>query len=458
MARISTYGITAPPLVGDKVIGTDVNGTPTDATKNFTVESIAALAGTEELVTLQQVLNAGNTATESINLTGNIALTGTLSANGGVGTTGQVLSSQGIGSPAQWVNIASLNPDIEQVLTVGNTATTEIILNGNATFNSTITAGGGGGAGTAGQLLSSTVTGVEWIDSSSFTPDLQAVLTAGSGSTLDINLGGTAIITSYGITLGVAGITLTGIFSANGSEGVAGQVLTSQGAGLSPQWAAAGGATPDLLAVLTAGDIALNGDITLSGTGSITIGTGASSFAGAVGINGGMRINSALRDTANSAGTAGQVLSSTVTGVAWAAAGGGTTLSTTTSISSAEILALNTTPKAIVAGVAAKHIVPIKIVAKYTFVTTAYTTINLGLIYLGAAANASTSYLFSDDVITGVASGTFLNSTDNVASNQTPKYNTAGGGDDLLFGWRNADPTLGDSTLEMTVIYSLVDA
>ena len=44
MSKISTY-TTVIPVVGDKVIGTDVGGTPADATKNFTVESIAALAG-----------------------------------------------------------------------------------------------------------------------------------------------------------------------------------------------------------------------------------------------------------------------------------------------------------------------------------------------------------------------------------------------------------------------------
>ena len=44
MSKINTYA-TVTPVAGDKVIGTDVGGTPADATKNFTVESIAALAG-----------------------------------------------------------------------------------------------------------------------------------------------------------------------------------------------------------------------------------------------------------------------------------------------------------------------------------------------------------------------------------------------------------------------------
>ena len=43
MSKISTYA-TVTPSASDKVIGTDVAGTPTDATKNFTAGSIAALA------------------------------------------------------------------------------------------------------------------------------------------------------------------------------------------------------------------------------------------------------------------------------------------------------------------------------------------------------------------------------------------------------------------------------
>ena len=105
MSKISTYS-TVTPAAGDKVIGTDVAGTPANATKNFRVEDIAALAGTQGLVNLSQVLSAGNTATDDINLTGNfigtgatisgnISATGSLSANTitttGLVSTGSVL-------------------------------------------------------------------------------------------------------------------------------------------------------------------------------------------------------------------------------------------------------------------------------------------------------------------------------------------------------------------------------
>ncbi len=39
MAKISTYATSTPALT-DKLIGSDADGTPTDATKNFTVESL----------------------------------------------------------------------------------------------------------------------------------------------------------------------------------------------------------------------------------------------------------------------------------------------------------------------------------------------------------------------------------------------------------------------------------
>ena len=51
MSKISTYA-TVTPTASDKVIGTDVAGTPNDATKNFTAGSIAALAATAGVLTL----------------------------------------------------------------------------------------------------------------------------------------------------------------------------------------------------------------------------------------------------------------------------------------------------------------------------------------------------------------------------------------------------------------------
>tara|TARA_R110002060_G_scaffold42801_1_gene54295 strand:- start:1143 stop:1664 length:522 start_codon:yes stop_codon:yes gene_type:complete len=74
------------PVVGDYLIGTDT--TSANATKNFTVGSIIGLTPAN---TLQEVLTAGNTAIEDINLTGDIALTGNFSGTGNITRTGHLV-------------------------------------------------------------------------------------------------------------------------------------------------------------------------------------------------------------------------------------------------------------------------------------------------------------------------------------------------------------------------------
>lgn len=44
MPKISSY-TTVKPAAGDLLVGTDIVGTPTDATRNFTAGTVAALAG-----------------------------------------------------------------------------------------------------------------------------------------------------------------------------------------------------------------------------------------------------------------------------------------------------------------------------------------------------------------------------------------------------------------------------
>lgn len=110
MARISTYDNASPVTLSDKVIGTSVGATPANATKNFLVSDILALFETE--ITLQDVLNAGNTATQDIILTGNITVTGgNVTIGGGLvdgtsslGTSGQALLSNG--STVYWSDVA----------------------------------------------------------------------------------------------------------------------------------------------------------------------------------------------------------------------------------------------------------------------------------------------------------------------------------------------------------------
>ena len=106
------------PAANDYVIGTDANSSNPDLqTKNYTLGDIAGL---DPVDTLQEVLNAGNTATGSITLNGPaistlLTIAGVSTFNGdidinadirdsvgSVGTLGQVLKSQGVGAGVLW--------------------------------------------------------------------------------------------------------------------------------------------------------------------------------------------------------------------------------------------------------------------------------------------------------------------------------------------------------------------
>ena len=131
MSKISSYGIVSPPVAGDLVIGT--NTIDSNKTKNFRVEDIAALAATP---TLSSVLTAGNTASNNISLIGSLSITGASSFNGN-NTFGPNGTS-------------NFNHSVEfDAITLGSTVQD-----------------GAGSVGTAGQVLSSTGTGVAWVNSS----------------------------------------------------------------------------------------------------------------------------------------------------------------------------------------------------------------------------------------------------------------------------------------------------
>ena len=74
MAKISTYDNASPVSLTDKVIGTSVGGSPSDATKNFLLSDILALFNLNTN-TLSTILANGNTATNDIVLTGDITCT-----------------------------------------------------------------------------------------------------------------------------------------------------------------------------------------------------------------------------------------------------------------------------------------------------------------------------------------------------------------------------------------------
>lgn len=116
MGKINNYVTNSSPTGSDKVIGTTVS--PSGETENFTLSSIAGLA------TLQSVLDADNSATENINLTGNMSVTGAyLDSSGDAGTAGQVLSSTVTGT--NWIDQEpGTEGTLQETLDNGNTSTT----------------------------------------------------------------------------------------------------------------------------------------------------------------------------------------------------------------------------------------------------------------------------------------------------------------------------------------------
>lgn len=151
MSKISTYANASPVTLSDKFIGTEVAGTPVNVTKNFLISDLLTLF--QSNITLQNVLDAGNTAIQDINLTGNISLDGgnltldptaslyvgglLIDSTGATGGLGQTLTSDAIGNPV-WGSGGGGSQNLEQVLAIGNTATNDINLTGDLNQTGTI--------------------------------------------------------------------------------------------------------------------------------------------------------------------------------------------------------------------------------------------------------------------------------------------------------------------------------
>ncbi len=122
MAKISTYTQVVAPSLSDILIGTDVS--ESNETKNFSIGDILSLAQFPA-PTLDDVLNSGNTSDQDISLTGSASMSapviaaaslyssvglyvsGTLiDTNASVGTSGQLLSSTGSG--VDWIDPAAI--------------------------------------------------------------------------------------------------------------------------------------------------------------------------------------------------------------------------------------------------------------------------------------------------------------------------------------------------------------
>jgi len=305
MAKIENTTVypTVTPSADDLLIATDVSDS--NKTVTFKVSSIVGAGGVAQ--DLQSVLTAGHTSTLGITLTGaggNIACTDiypvTVTAQGNIGNAGQILSSTGSG--IQWINSPTVTCcGLNDVLTVSNTATTAINVNGVA-----LTVQNAGG-------------GVRILN--------PATLTNSGTSTFTntVNVNGTSL-----------SFDATGqINDSNGVIGTAGQFLTSEGPGAGVAWSSTlpTAANPTLQQVLTAGNTAAGVGITFSGTSTIVLGasnginsSGTNEFSGnnKYTATGNLATTSAITLAANATifagtgiGTSGQVLARSGTDIKW---------------------------------------------------------------------------------------------------------------------------------------------
>jgi len=198
MAKISTYpSADVPLLLSDRLIGTEAirpvpSPTPL-ATKNFSLAELLQFFQSQITVTtnLQAVLNAGNIATQNINLTGTIDATLIKPVNiedtsGSQGTVFQVLSKGAVS--ITWANVPIDN--LQAVLNAGNTATQNITLIGDITSTKIIPGNiqdDTSAIGTTGQFLSKTASGIRWVNAPvAITPTLGDVVAVGDTANQDI--------------------------------------------------------------------------------------------------------------------------------------------------------------------------------------------------------------------------------------------------------------------------------
>lgn len=154
MGKISTYSIDALPTLKDKVIGSDADDSL--VTKNYLLSDIIGLV---ETPTLQEVLDAGNIATQDIILKG-------------------VVDTErlNVGVSASFAGTAEFTNNV--LFDVG-----DVQLQGGVKDST-------GNYGTAGQFLQTDGVLVEWVTPPPFPADLQSVLDTGNSAAQNINLTG----------------------------------------------------------------------------------------------------------------------------------------------------------------------------------------------------------------------------------------------------------------------------
>jgi hypothetical protein len=208
-------------LIGTEAPRPQPTATPL-ATKNFSLgELLQLFSANFPAATLQAVLNAGNIATQNMFITGTIDVTLIKPTNiedilGSQGTNFQFLSKATTG--INWVNLPVDN--LQAVLNAGNTATQNINLTGNITSTKIIPGNIQDyttSIGTTGQVLTKSTSGIVWSNiPTSLTPGLNDVLSVGNigtGKDITLTLEGDGI-TNYGGVLSTFDNTVGNIGSA----------------------------------------------------------------------------------------------------------------------------------------------------------------------------------------------------------------------------------------------------
>lgn len=249
MARISTYPQASSPQLSDKLIGTDV--ADANATKNYTIADIIGLidfsiyvpytGATDDVNITGYSLTADGINTDTISVGSGFTLNGGIAEFYGdiqayaslylegsfidvansPGIAGQYLRSTGVAT--QWMQ----GPDLQDVFDEGSTASGILNLTGAMNLTGFLRVTGAfrdssNDVGLSGQVLSSTVTGTNWI-----TLGLQEILDADNEATAAMVLLGPGLFTGH--------ITLSGTLNDSlDNVGIPGQVLTSTGT--ATQW------------------------------------------------------------------------------------------------------------------------------------------------------------------------------------------------------------------------------
>ena len=314
MAKIENTTVypTVTPTAEDLLIGTDVSN------ENNTVTfKISSLTTSSTLQGLQSVLDTGNSATQTMQLTGSISLLGGVNTGfidlcqiklgGSYGAAGQVLTSNGSGACATWETPSSSSCcNLADTLTAGNSATNNMTLSGLGTF-----AGAGGGVSiTTGGTLSTEASVV-----STFGGDviLGTTLNFGASTTLNDSTGSTGT-TGAVLTVGATGYPVWGTLPVPSTPNLQ-QVLTvgNTANGVGIQLTATSPLSLDATSnIVSAGTNTFSGNNTFSASGT-TLSTAGISLTGTL-------------YAGASVGTAGQVLTSTGTGVQWSSSAGVTSV------------------------------------------------------------------------------------------------------------------------------------